>query len=86
MMPIDYVIPFVDSSDREWVSEYRKYIPADCTWSSNATRFRDWDLLRYQLRSISRTVHVLYGDRAVNTRRESRLTALPPLKNKQNEQ
>jgi len=52
MMSLDYVIPFVDSSDREWVSEYRKYIPADCTWSSNATRFRDWDLLRYQLRIL----------------------------------
>ena len=60
---VDYVIPFVDSSDREWVGEYRKYIPADCTWSSNATRFRDWDLLRYQLRSISRHlpwIHRIY--------------------------
>ena len=63
MMPIDYVIPFVDSSDREWVEEYRKYAPADCNWSSNATRFRDWDLLRYQLRSISRHlpwIHRIY--------------------------
>ena len=63
MMPVDYVIPFVDSSDREWVGTYRKYIPADCTWSSNATRFRDWDLLRYQLRSISRHlpwIHRIY--------------------------
>ena len=24
MMPIDYVIPFVDSSDREWVGTYSK--------------------------------------------------------------
>ncbi|MCR4921726.1 MAG: hypothetical protein K5945_08495 [Bacteroidaceae bacterium] len=53
MMPVDYVIPFVDSSDSEWVSAYRKYVPSDCTWCSNATRFRDWDTLRYQLRSIS---------------------------------
>ena len=52
MMPIDYVIPFVDSSDREWVGTYRKYAPTDCSWSSNATRFRDWDLLRYQLRIL----------------------------------
>jgi hypothetical protein len=52
MMPIDYVIPFVDSSDREWVGTYRKYAPFDCSWSSNATRFRDWDLLRYQLRIL----------------------------------
>ncbi len=31
MMPIDYVIPFVDSSDREWVGTYRKYAPTDCS-------------------------------------------------------
>ena len=24
-MQVDYVIPFVDSSDREWVGTYRKY-------------------------------------------------------------
>ena len=62
-MPVDYVIPFVDSSDSEWVGAYRKYVPADFTWSSNATRFRDWDTLRYQLRSISRHlpwVHSIY--------------------------
>ena len=41
MIPIDYVIPFVDSSDREWVGTYRKYAPTDCSWSSNATRFRE---------------------------------------------
>ena len=52
MMKIDYVIPFVDSSERGWVSEYRKYAPSDCSWNSNATRFRDWGILRYQLRSI----------------------------------
>ncbi|MCR4921113.1 MAG: hypothetical protein K5945_05315 [Bacteroidaceae bacterium] len=52
-MQVDYAIPLVDSRDCGWVSEYRKYVPSDCSWSSNATRFRDWDLLRYQLRSIS---------------------------------
>ena len=26
MASVDYVIPFVVSSDREWVSEYRKYL------------------------------------------------------------
>ena len=28
MTPVDYVIPFVDSSDSEWISAYRKYVPA----------------------------------------------------------
>ena len=26
MMPIDYVIPFVDSSDREWVRDVQKKV------------------------------------------------------------
>ena len=63
MMQVDYVIPFVDCSERDWVGTYRKYVPDDCSWSSNATRFRDWDILRYQLRSISRHlpwIHRIY--------------------------
>lgn len=53
-MPIDYVIPFVDYSDEKWFVEYKKYVSSLSDWSNNATRFRDWDILRYQLRSIER--------------------------------
>lgn len=53
-MLIDYVIPFVDCSDRNWLLEYRKYVSGVSDWSNNATRFRDWETLRYQLRSIER--------------------------------
>lgn len=53
-MTIDYVIPFVDCSDRNWLSEYKKYVSATSDWSNNSTRFRDWETLRYQLRSIER--------------------------------
>ena len=53
-MPIDYVIPFVDCSDRSWLLEYKKYVSGTSDWSNNSTRFRDWDTLRYQLRSIER--------------------------------
>lgn len=53
-MPIDYVIPFVDCSDGNWLVEYKKYVSAKIDWSNNATRFRDWETLRYQLRSIER--------------------------------
>lgn len=53
-MSIDYVIPFVDCSDRNWLLEYRKYVSGVSDWSNNATRFRDWETLRYQLRSIKR--------------------------------
>lgn len=53
-MSIDYVIPFVDCSDGKWLQEYKKYVSDTRDWSNNATRFRDWDTLRYQLRSIER--------------------------------
>lgn len=53
-MFIDYVIPFVNSSDKDWLLEYRKYVSDTSDWSNNSTRFRDWDTLRYQLRSIER--------------------------------
>lgn len=53
-LPIDYVIPFVDCSDDKWLCEYKKYVKDENDWSSNATRFRDWETLRYQLRSIER--------------------------------
>ena len=52
--PIDYVIPFVDCSDENWLVEYKKYVSGPVGWSNNATRFRDWETLRYQLRSIER--------------------------------
>lgn len=53
-MPIDYVIPFVDCSDKKWFFEYKKYVSCPYDWSNNATRFRDWETLRYQLRSIEK--------------------------------
>lgn len=52
--PIDYVIPFVDCSDENWLTEYKKYVSGPVGWSNNANRFRDWETLRYQLRSIER--------------------------------
>ena len=53
-MPIDYVIPFVDCSDKNWLVEFKKYVSGTSNWSNNSTRFRDWETLRYQLRSIER--------------------------------
>lgn len=49
---IDYVIPYVDCSDINWFLEYKKYVSGAIDWSNNASRFRDWGTLRYQLRSI----------------------------------
>ena len=48
-MTIDYVIPFVDNSDSVWQSVHRKY-----TSDKMEQRYRDWDTLRYQLRSIEK--------------------------------
>ena len=66
---IDYVFPYVDCDDPEWVKEYNKYVPADKSkrsgWSAGMQRFRANDLLRYTFRSIEknmpfiRTVHLL---------------------------
>ncbi len=53
-MGIDYVIPFVNCNDMKWFTEYKKYVYGPSGWSNNATRFRDWETLRYQLRSIER--------------------------------
>lgn len=53
-MPVDYVIPYVDCSDINWLLTYKEYVSGPCSWSNNATRFRDWETLRYQLRSIER--------------------------------
>lgn len=53
-MSVDYVIPYVDCSDINWLLTYKDYVSGPCGWSNNATRFRDWETLRYQLRSIER--------------------------------
>ena len=47
-MKVDYVIPFVDGSDPKWLRVYSKY----SSMLKRASRSRDWDTLRYQLRSI----------------------------------
>lgn len=51
--PIDFVIPWVDGGDREWLKEKAEF---DSSSSKNETncdaRYRDWGLLRYWFRSI----------------------------------
>lgn len=47
-MKIDYVIPFVDDTDPVWQEVWHKH--TDDILDSG--RWRDWDILRYQLRSI----------------------------------
>ena len=49
---IDFVVPWVDSNDPEWIESYNHYRP-DKPITDNA-RFRDWGFFRYWFRSIER--------------------------------
>lgn len=51
---IDYVIPFVNMNDEIWQAEREKYSTDDVAISNTSNRFRDWDTLKYQLRSIEK--------------------------------
>ena len=51
--PIDIVIPWVDGNDIEWQKEKAKYAHScNNNEGNNSARFRDWDTLKYVLRSI----------------------------------
>ena len=63
--PIDFVIPWVDGSDPEWIAEFNKYAPKEKRRETDASeqRYRDYGLLRYWFRGVEkfapwvRTVH-----------------------------
>lgn len=62
---IDFVIPWVDGSDPEWIAEFNKYAPKEKRRETDASeqRYRDYGLLRYWFRGVEkfapwvRTVH-----------------------------
>lgn len=57
---IDFVIPWVDGADPEWIEERRQYREDK---SDDSVRFRDWDLLRYWFRGVEKYapwVHAIY--------------------------
>lgn len=62
---IDFVIPWVDGSDPEWIAEFNKYAPKErrLDIDSSEKRYRDYGLLRYWFRGVEkfapwvRTVH-----------------------------
>lgn len=51
---IDFVIIWVDGSDKEWRKEKNKYagIPDDAI--NGEIRYRDWDILKYWFRSVEK--------------------------------
>lgn len=60
---IDFVIPWVDDADQDWLAEKAAYTEEDRSNDSRAFRFRDWGFLRYWFRAVEanapwvRTVH-----------------------------
>jgi hypothetical protein len=54
---IDFVIPWVDDSDVEWIAEKAKYASAILQKDEvdqNEYRYRDWDTLRYWFRGVEK--------------------------------
>lgn len=53
---IDFVIPWVDGSDPNWISEFNKYSPESKKSGSDsrAERYQDYGLLRYWFRGVEK--------------------------------
>ncbi len=49
--PIDFIIPWVDGSDPAWQAEFLRVSPTE-DMDARASRYRDWDLLRYWFRGV----------------------------------
>lgn len=54
MSKIDFVIPWVDSSDPEWQREKNQYNTAADFNSDGDVRYRDWELLKYWFRGAEK--------------------------------
>ncbi len=50
---IDFVIPWVDSSDPEWQAQRRQYLPGDLG-DGRDIRYRDYETLRYWFRGVDK--------------------------------
>ncbi|NDW18416.1 glycosyl transferase [Dysgonomonas sp. 216] len=48
---IDFVLPWVDGQNAQWLENYQKYAGIN-DGDSREIRFRNWDLLRYWFRSV----------------------------------
>ena len=49
---IDFVVPWVDSNDPEWIKSYNHYRPEKPI--QDTARFRDWGIFRYWFRAVER--------------------------------
>ena len=48
--PIDFVLPWVDGNDKEWIKKKNQFREINTT-GSDENRYRDWGLLKYWFRS-----------------------------------
>ncbi|WP_329887113.1 stealth family protein [Pseudoramibacter faecis] len=54
-MNIDFIVPWVDGSDENWLLKKRKYEESnDETIDNSADRYRNWDLLKFWFRGVER--------------------------------
>lgn len=51
---VDFVIPWVDGSDPEWIREFNKYVPDDRQIDARNIRYRDFGLLKYWFRGVEK--------------------------------
>lgn len=54
-MAIDFVLPWVDGADSQWLAEKNRYLPAQTAYqdATSNSRYQDLGTLRYVLRSIA---------------------------------
>lgn len=53
--PIDFVVPWVDSSDLVWKKDFEKYSKeAGLNIDLSEKRYRDWDLFKYWFRGVEK--------------------------------
>lgn len=51
---IDFVILWVDGSDKEWLKEKNKYSPSKIDITNSEIRYRDYDILKYWFRAAEK--------------------------------
>lgn len=52
--PIDFVIPWVDGSDPEWIKVFNNYVPKEKQIDARNIRYRDFGLLKYWFRAVEK--------------------------------
>ena len=55
-MEIDFVLAWVDGSDREWQKEKARYCGENIQGDDRKERYRDWDILKFWFRGVEMTL------------------------------